>query len=55
MLLSVHSFGGPMTRLVAVTGTPAVGKTTLCRALEQQGFEILEILEKGDWCAIAAK
>jgi ribosomal protein L11 methyltransferase len=24
-------------------------------ALEQQGFEILEILEKGDWCAIAAK
>lgn len=24
-------------------------------ALKQQGFEILEILEKGDWCAIAAK
>jgi len=24
-------------------------------ALSQQGFEILEILEKGDWCAIAAK
>jgi ribosomal protein L11 methyltransferase len=24
-------------------------------ALDQQGFMILEILEKGDWCAIAAK
>jgi ribosomal protein L11 methyltransferase len=24
-------------------------------ALDQQGFSILEILEKGDWCAIAAK
>lgn len=24
-------------------------------ALKQQGFEILEILEKGDWCAIAAR
>ena len=24
-------------------------------ALKQQGFEILTILEKGDWCAIAAK
>lgn len=24
-------------------------------ALDQHGFEVLEILEKGDWCAIAAK
>lgn len=30
-------------------------KAAVVSALNQQGFEILEILEKGDWCAIAAK
>jgi ribosomal protein L11 methyltransferase len=30
-------------------------KAAVISALNQQGFEIIEILEKGDWCAIAAK
>jgi ribosomal protein L11 methyltransferase len=30
-------------------------KAAVVSALNQQGFEIIEILEKGDWCAIAAK
>jgi ribosomal protein L11 methyltransferase len=30
-------------------------KAAVVSALNQQGFEILEILEKGDWCAIAAQ
>jgi len=30
-------------------------KAAVVSALDQQGFEIIEILEKGDWCAIAAK
>jgi ribosomal protein L11 methyltransferase len=30
-------------------------KAAVVSALNQEGFEILEILEKGDWCAIAAR
>ena len=30
-------------------------KGIVSKSIEENGFEIVEILEQGDWCAIAAK